>query len=1678
MSRKKRYKLGGDDDLASSGLMGFLYKLIFFKFSLRGILAAIYEEISWIFVFDLTRLKKLGYLFLSLAFHLVLLLGINRYLSSKPKTTIVSPNTVFEMNAIQLVDIAPIKARDKSASGGRAQDKPVKKKMTQGVPRRLASFSQAQKATIKPPTRPSSLSSYIKKASLMAQQPDSQALPTSRFKEVVLNSPKPAPVYKRKLTSPKKAVKIPEGKKKLSQKPKGLLTGRKLAKRTAEYPKLEPERKVTRLASAARKELPLSRRTKLPPRKLPTLSVKDRRKIVQRALLKKRLHKVTELKKLQTLTQIAKILRAKSPVRPNKAPAKKVEKKEVDLPGNQHVRTQPERLQELARIFKQTHRPQPAPLSPAQADSSVKPVNRKKKETIKAEPQKTRKEVSKLLAAGSKPVAPAFKPKAVKKLTPSQKAKKQPAPEMQPARQLARKKVLKLAGAVRQRVKQDVPKKIVPAKPVLKPGKRLERKLTRLKQVKLKPAGDFTKKPALNAPRSRPLKISPRKVVVKHETARVPGKERRALQSLLPKAAGRPLKSLSKMARPASVRKVPVMVKKKEFASGRLKDFIKVEKQNREKAAQFDKISQPEINKLSKDLNYLKKEVKLPPKTTSRKAIIEDSQIRVAKKTGKAGGLIAGKTAVLEDTLIKRPDKNDLLGGLTKTVKIIGRKTGLPGRRADFAVDTARQVKADKKLAISSGHKKPVQAVLRDKLEYAEQKKEQQRKASHIRIRAVSETGMSRRSAAAMKGALTEIPFDKRKQEKLASVNKTPKKQEEKTSYLTRKLSVTAQPLTPQPSSQQKVLLGKRFVKDQSHSAKEMHYLEKSETRKKTWLGKKKGLPAKTSSTVRNREIPNLAGFSAADFDRSEAVTFEQALRQNNVYSSAKKISMLDNYLLKETSVSGDRKVEIKTAMRGKAEPLAKKEIKVARISEAVKVGQLFKLSGDRRERKVIRAAGLPSLAETDTLMKERIITAGSTGKTEVKEVLGDTGLPQAELPEEVQPGGQKAVIAQAYETQISNLGKAMKELERKIAGLRARPEKPSLQRKKFARKSMKLESVGLEEKTEEKKPPISGAAKVQVRVTAGAGLQLPLVSPEAAKELTKAEGLASLTTELVELTQIMKSMEYQADMARNAAVFHQAAKIGLVSSRAGQVSPRDAGELNQLLAQLESGYLETENIKMESSDKIISQLSEVSLPQASAVLESVLAGSSLEKELAAATAFFQQQSSREKVEFFGKTLQPALKIKQERVAYTGEAVYVGPRSIDEAADSLESFTPEQTGQKFEEVARLAAAGEMADERIPLVKNDVSGVAVPFTNIEKISEIGSAGAVAAQAVPGDRPLNFEDRREISPQAIQKQTRVNYENPAAKHLPKATPAPENMISQEEDFRDLSGEQSSRSQSNLTEFSQKTFTYQEKSAGESIEVGQQLQTDSLQGEANKKVGAVLKSDTVKRAASAKQFETGKEEQQPLVPESGHKLDIPESGTQKKSSRGNLLKITVDRPSGNMTDQPLYTLTGKVGGKIKLAFVTINKVTQLVPVVNGRFSAQITMKKGINNVSVVAFDPSGGIGKASSQILFKPRINGPGIELISPSVHSQGKEGDSVMVRGILDDKRIRRAILFLNNSPIRITVNNGQFRYKVYLPKGQVSTFRVMAVNRDGGVGYSPMHTVITGEENILSNPRPF
>ena len=171
------------------------------------------------------------------------------------------------------------------------------------------------------------------------------------------------------------------------------------------------------------------------------------------------------------------------------------------------------------------------------------------------------------------------------------------------------------------------------------------------------------------------------------------------------------------------------------------------------------------------------------------------------------------------------------------------------------------------------------------------------------------------------------------------------------------------------------------------------------------------------------------------------------------------------------------------------------------------------------------------------------------------------------------------------------------------------------------------------------------------------------------------------------------------------------------------------------------------------------------------------------------------------------------------------------------------------------------------------------------------------------------------------------------------------------------------------------------------------------------------------------------------------------------------GPSVRITSPR-SGN-TDRLSQVITGNVSDpRIRKATLTINNDSRVISVEGGRFESVISLGRGHNIVTVMAFDADGNVGKDSITLDYSaPRAGAP-VTIASPRDGQvfDVSERSVISVKGTIGDQEIRKATLILNGNPMDIVVNRGYFDQKVALEQEQ-NTILVEVATPDGKVSRS-------------------
>jgi|GEM_PF-6787279 len=176
-----------------------------------------------------------------------------------------------------------------------------------------------------------------------------------------------------------------------------------------------------------------------------------------------------------------------------------------------------------------------------------------------------------------------------------------------------------------------------------------------------------------------------------------------------------------------------------------------------------------------------------------------------------------------------------------------------------------------------------------------------------------------------------------------------------------------------------------------------------------------------------------------------------------------------------------------------------------------------------------------------------------------------------------------------------------------------------------------------------------------------------------------------------------------------------------------------------------------------------------------------------------------------------------------------------------------------------------------------------------------------------------------------------------------------------------------------------------------------------------------------------------------------------------------------VSIISPSSGDTASLTQTIIGKVSDvNIRKATLTVNNDSRVISVENGSFQSVVSLSRGRNTITVLAFDmTTGEHGQDSITLDYSEPTEGAPVAISSPKDGQtfDVSERSVINVRGTIGDQDIKRAKLILNGNPMDIVVNRGSFDQKVTLEQEQ-NTILVEAVTPGGQVSKSQLVTVNT------------
>ncbi|MBI5695955.1 MAG: hypothetical protein HZC51_09505 [Nitrospirae bacterium] len=182
--------------------------------------------------------------------------------------------------------------------------------------------------------------------------------------------------------------------------------------------------------------------------------------------------------------------------------------------------------------------------------------------------------------------------------------------------------------------------------------------------------------------------------------------------------------------------------------------------------------------------------------------------------------------------------------------------------------------------------------------------------------------------------------------------------------------------------------------------------------------------------------------------------------------------------------------------------------------------------------------------------------------------------------------------------------------------------------------------------------------------------------------------------------------------------------------------------------------------------------------------------------------------------------------------------------------------------------------------------------------------------------------------------------------------------------------------------------------------------------------------------------------------------------------KPSEGPVVSIVTPAPGD--TKSLSQVVTGTVSNwAARKATLTVNNDSRVISVERGNFEAVVSLRKGRNVITVMAFDLHGNVGKDMVTVDYVEPTAGSPVNILSPRDGQvfDVSERSVVTVKGTIGDQDIKRAKLIFNGNPMDIIVDRGYFEQKVALVE-EKNTLLVEAVTADGEVSRSGMVTVNT------------
>ncbi len=143
---------------------------------------------------------------------------------------------------------------------------------------------------------------------------------------------------------------------------------------------------------------------------------------------------------------------------------------------------------------------------------------------------------------------------------------------------------------------------------------------------------------------------------------------------------------------------------------------------------------------------------------------------------------------------------------------------------------------------------------------------------------------------------------------------------------------------------------------------------------------------------------------------------------------------------------------------------------------------------------------------------------------------------------------------------------------------------------------------------------------------------------------------------------------------------------------------------------------------------------------------------------------------------------------------------------------------------------------------------------------------------------------------------------------------------------------------------------------------------------------------------------------------------------------------VSIQIERPHAGTTAEGVQTLAGRiVGGRAKGITVHINGNQQLLDLWGTTFEGEVSLRRGSNQIRVVAMGPSGSLAEKSIEVHYVPPEPSSGIRITRPTdgavLDSPGQ--DLIEVEGEVTERGLTLARVIFNDFSVPVTVRDGHF-----------------------------------------------